>query len=180
MCYSFRKGDFIFFSMDGNDREVTPSTDSGVSSPMGLFAKECLDFLDKSLSENPKSPAVIFQHFPLVYPMQSFDHGVTNQKEYFKLLDRHPNVKAVFAGHFHVSKISKRNNVLHVASPSLIQYPDAFRVVRMEETDSGVKMDIKTVDTRLTEVRETSRTEAPASALQAGKERDRTYSDTLP
>jgi len=179
MCYSIDKGDFMFFMMDGAVPEVTPSAHSGVSSPMGLFSKECLGMLDKKLTDNPKSPAVIFQHFPLVYPIQSFDHGVTNQKEYFKLIESHPNVKAVFAGHFHVTKISKKKHILHVASPPMIQYPDAFRVVRMEETDAGVKIDIKTVDTRLTQVRETSRIESPASELQIGKEADRTYSETL-
>ena len=147
-CYSFSKGGVLFFAMDGaNDT---------VSSAQGLFSEECLGFLDRELTGHSDMPAIIFQHFPLVYPSKSEGHEVINQAEYFDILDKHPNVKALFSGHYHIDKIQTRNNVLHVSSPALVQYPCAFRVVTLTRTGGDLKIDVKTVETRLKDVQKMS------------------------
>ncbi|MFA6451314.1 MAG: metallophosphoesterase [bacterium] len=147
-CYSFSKAGIIFFSMDGaNDT---------ISMAKGNFSKECLGFLDKELAAHSDIPAIIFQHFPLVYPAVSESHEVINQAEYLDLLDKHPNVKALFSGHYHVEKIQTRNNVLHVSSPALIQYPNAFRVVTIKRNGSDLNIDVQTVETRLKDVQKIS------------------------
>jgi 3',5'-cyclic-AMP phosphodiesterase len=147
-CYSFTKGGVLFFAMDG-------ASDT-ISTAKGFFSKECLGFLDKELTANSNTPAVIFQHFPLVYPIKSASHEVLNQEEYLALLDKHPNVKALFSGHYHVEKIQTRNGVLHVSSPALAQYPNAFRVVTLTRDGSDLKIDVQTVETRLKDVQKMS------------------------
>jgi len=147
-CYYFTKGGVIFFSMDG-------ASDT-VSTANGNFSKSCLNFLDKQLTRHSDMPAVIFQHFPLLYPVKSESHEVINQAEYLELLDRHPNVKALFSGHYHVEKIQERSNVLHVSSPALIQYPNAFRVVTVYRKGGNITLDVKTVETRLKDVQKMS------------------------
>jgi 3',5'-cyclic-AMP phosphodiesterase len=147
-CYSFSKGGVLFFAMDG-------ASDT-ISTAKGQFSKECLGFLDRELTAHGDMPAVIFQHFPLVYPLKSETHEVVNQVEYLALLDKHPNVKALFSGHYHVDRIQTRNNVLHVSSPALVQYPCAFRVVTLTRTGGDLKIDVKTVETRLKDVRKMS------------------------
>lgn len=148
-CYSFTAGGILFFAMDGaNDK--TPSA-------KGFFSKECLGYLDTQLSANSAMPAVIFQHFPLVYPIKSEGHETTNDAEYLALIDKHSNVKAVISGHYHVPKIQKRNKVLHISSPSLIQYPNAFSVITLVRTGSELKIDDKIVETRLKDVQQMSK-----------------------
>lgn len=147
-CYSFTKGGVVFYSMDG-------ASDT-VNTAKGTFSKTCLGFLDKSLTENSAKPAVIFQHFPLVYPIKSASHEVTNQAEYLTILDNHPNVKAVISGHYHIDKVQTRNNVLHVSSPSLVEYPNAFRIITLTRTGGDLKIDVKTVETRLKNVQKMS------------------------
>ncbi|MFA6448373.1 MAG: metallophosphoesterase [bacterium] len=147
-CYSFAKDGVLFFSMDGaSDTKVTAK---------GFFSKECLGLLDSVLSANSDMPAIIFQHFPLVYPIKSEGHEVSNRDEYLAILDRHPNVKGVFSGHYHIPKIQTRNGVLHVSSPSLIQYPNAFNLVTLVKTADGLKVDVKTIETRLKDVQKMS------------------------
>lgn len=162
-CYSFSVNGFLFFSMDGASDSQTTSH--------GLFSDECLSVLSRQTSSQPEMPAVIFQHFPLIYPWTSESHSVTNQKQYLSLIASHPNIKAVFSGHFHAVRIKTVNNVLHVSSPSLIEYPNAFRVVTVKKTRSGVVFDITTVETRLKSVQEESKRKSPA-ALNAGKPSD--------
>ncbi len=169
-CYSFSVKGFLFFSMDGASDEKTTS--------QGWFSDECLMFLDERLSASPNTPAVVFQHFPLVYPYQSSSHSVTNGKEYLDLIARHPNVKALFAGHFHAARIKKTNNVLHVASPALVEYPNAFRVVAIQKTGNNYVFDIRTVETRLKDVQGLSKSKSPA-ALNFGKEDDRNLRVTI-
>ncbi len=147
-CYSFQKGGVIFFAMDGaNDK---------ISTAQGTFSAECLGILERGLREHRDMPAVIFQHFPLVYPIKSESHEVTNQMEYLNLLDRNINVKALFSGHYHIEKNQIRNKVLHASAPSLIQYPNAFRVVTLTKAGSDLNIDVKTVETRLKNVQKMS------------------------
>ncbi len=147
-CYSFQKGGVIFFAMDGaNDK---------ISTANGTFSEECLGILESGLTRHEDMPAVIFQHFPIVYPIKSESHEVTNQTEYLNLLDRHKNVKALFSGHYHIEKNQTRNKVLHASAPSLIQYPNAFRVVTLTREGKDLNIDIKTVETRLKNVQKMS------------------------
>ncbi|HOX27541.1 MAG TPA: metallophosphoesterase [bacterium] len=162
--YSFMKNGFLFIALDG--------TISWSWTAHGYFSDKELGFLDKQLAENPKAPAVIFQHFPVVYPADSKTHEITNREAYLGVLDRHPNAKALFAGHYHVAKIDKRNNMLFVTTPSLVQYPNAFRVVTMVKKPSGVTFDIKLVETRLKDVQARSRDGASDPEQAAGSEKE--------
>lgn len=164
-CYSFSGHGYLIFSLDGAiDNETTSQ---------GRFSNQCLAVLEKGLNDNPSAPAVIFQHFPVVYPFSSSSHSVRNQDEYLRIIGAHSNVKAIFSGHFHAAKIQTKNNVLHVSTPALVEYPNAFRVVTMTKTDKGFVFDISLLETRLKSVREQSRKQAGSAALNEGKEADR-------
>jgi 3',5'-cyclic AMP phosphodiesterase CpdA len=164
-CYSFSVRGFLFFAMDGaSDSETTSK---------GSFSRDCLAVLEKGLNDNPGAPAAIFQHFPIVYPFQSASHGVKNQEEYLRIIGAHPNLKALFSGHFHAAKIQNRNNMLHVSTPALVEYPNSFRIVNVAQTGNGLVFDIKLVQTHLKSVREQSRKRAGSPALNEGKEGDR-------
>lgn len=169
-CTVFRGRGFLFFFMDGPvDNEITSK---------GFFAHDALNTMSQVLAENPDMPAAIFQHFPVVYPIRSDSHSVKNEKQYLQVLDARPNVKAVFSGHFHMTSVKERNGVAHIASPALVQFPNAFRVITMAKTNQGVTITGRLVETRLKAVQEKSKN---ASAWQThyGQEKDRNFSITL-
>ena len=169
--YSFKKNGMLFIALDG-------AYDDRVTS-RGFFSDANLRFLDSRLKENSGMPAMIFHHFPIVYPISSTSHEVANKADYLKIIDSNPNVKAVFSGHYHIAKITKRNNVAHVSSPSLIQYPNSFRVVTLTSGAAGFTLDIRMVGTRLREAQEKSRTTCPGASMSAGKDIDRNIHITL-
>ena len=164
--YAFQARGFMFVLLDGaQDDKVTSQ---------GYFPRETLTFLSRVLQENAAMPAVIFQHFPVVYPIASKSHEVTNQAEYLAAIDAHPNVKAVFASHFHIAKFKRRNNVAHIAAPALVQYPNAFRVVTLENTGAGVSLRASVVETRLKDVQKKSLQGSPGAGAAKGSDSDRT------
>jgi 3',5'-cyclic AMP phosphodiesterase CpdA len=169
--YSFKKGNILFIALDGAIANSITAR--------GLFSEDNIRFLNQQLTENKDIPAIIFQHFPIVYPTRSESHGVINKDEYLNTIDNYPNVKALFVGHFHISRICKRNNTLHVTSPALVQYPNAFRVVTLENTPDGLKFDIKTIETRLKEIQNKSLETTEDANLHAGKETDRNLQGIL-
>ena len=128
--YFVIKDEYIFIFMDGTtDREVTSK---------GTFSQASLEFLDKTLSTYPNKKAIIVQHFPLLPPFKSASHEITNREEYFNILDKHENVIMVLSGHYHASKAIERNNVLYVTTPSLIEYPHAFRYLTVNSDNKNV------------------------------------------
>ena len=170
--YSFSINDFVFICMDG--------TIDAIPSAHGEFLPAELEWLDKELEKNKNKYAVIFQHYPVVEPFHSSSHYVINAKQYLDVIDRHKNVVAVVSGHYHAARINKRNNVLHVSSPSLVQYPNAFRVIKMTTTKEGVKFDFEFKPTKLENIREQSRLQTRSAKLHEGSKADRNTTLILP
>lgn len=123
----------------------------------GYFSPEQLCWLDEKLTYYKDKKVIIVQHFPLVEPVKSENHKILNDKEYFSVLDKHNNVVAVLAGHYHCPKVLKRNGVMHIATPSLMQYPNAFNVITICEEPTGTKIKIETVETNLKDVQAQSK-----------------------
>lgn len=124
------KNEYIFIFMDGTtDKKITSN---------GNFSKEALTFLDKTLTKYSNKKAIIVQHFPLITPFKSASHEVINKEEYLEILDKHKNVIMVLAGHYHSSKTIERNNVLHITTPSMIEYPHAFRCITVNTDKKNV------------------------------------------
>lgn len=164
--YSVENGDFVLIFMDGTI-EKFPTAHA-------KFPKEELDWLDRELTKYKDKYALIFEHFPVVEPFESSDHYIINADEYLEVLDRHKNVAAFITGHYHAAKIKKRNDVLHISSPALVQYPNAFRIITMESKDNGnleISFDFK--QTGLDEIREKSRYSTKSYLLNLGRKFDR-------
>lgn len=123
----------------------------------GQFSEKQLAWLDEKLTHYSDKKIVIVQHFPVVEPIKSRTHRVLNAQQYLDILDKHNNVVAVLAGHYHCSKVVNRNNVLHITTPALIQYPNAFRVITISEDCGKTNVKIETVETGLKDVQEKSR-----------------------
>lgn len=116
----------------------------------GYFSKKELTWLEEQLKANKDSKVIIAQHFPLLEPIKSSDHYVLNKQEYLNILNKYSNVIAVISGHYHVGKITQVDNITHISTPALVQYPSAFRVITVTtDKNNYTKIKIETKETNL-------------------------------
>lgn len=154
------KKDYKIIFMDGTNEEKL--------SPEGEFSEEQLLWLDKKLNQYRTKKVIIVQHFPIIPPYKTTtrSHEVKNAKEYLNVIDKHNNVIAVLAGHYHCSKVVKRNNVLHITTPSLVQYPNSFRSITFSTAPSGAtKVEYQIHSTSLDEIKAKSKHSTGASKI---------------
>lgn len=163
--YYFEIDEFIFIVMDGTI-DTRPSSNA-------QFSKEELQWLEGVLNKYSGKYAVIFQHFPIIEPFRSHTHDIINAGEYLELLDKYNNILAVFSGHYHAAKIRQRKGVVHVSSPALVQYPNAFRLITLKTTGDGVELKFEFIQTSEEDIKNTSFQKTRSSALHYGIERDR-------
>jgi len=172
LYYSYSpNSDFTLIFLDG-------VISSGITAN-GYFPKEELDWLDKTLFENKNKKIIIVQHYPVVEPFKSYSHKVKNADEYLQIIDKHKNVIAVLSGHYHASKITIRKNVLHISTPSLVEYPNSFRKIKITNIQEGTKFEIKTISTRLQEVKELSKNLSGSPTLHEGTKLDQNLTITI-
>jgi 3',5'-cyclic-AMP phosphodiesterase len=60
-----------------------------------------------------------------------------NYQEVNNVLEGAPQVKMCLTGHHHVSKIQTVNGLHYIASPATVQYPHAFRTVRINREEAS-------------------------------------------
>lgn len=139
----------------------------------GQIDEEQLKWLDKELAKSKNDIVLIFIHNPLVEPFHSSTHTVLNSDEVLKVINKYKNPIAVFSGHYHTTKITQLGNVLHVSTPSLVSYPNAFRIVKITNQKNKVIFDIYFKETRYKDVQKRAKMMAFGSKTYYGKEEDR-------
>lgn len=117
--YSFspQKG-FTFIALDGGSYHIDDEQKA---------------FLDDTIKKNPDDTVIIFLHTPIMPPIDLSTHILWQKDEMLEYFKQFNQPIAVFAGHFHATKIIKDGNVLHVATPSL-RYSQEFRIVNVKNT----------------------------------------------
>ncbi len=152
---------FMIVFMDGViDNKITAN---------GYFSKEELNWLDSQLKSNPNKKIIIVQHYPVVEPFESASHKVLNADKYLKIIDKYNNIIAVLSGHYHSSKISQRKNVLHISAPALVEYPHAFREIKITNLEKITKFEIKLIETNLKNIQKISSGGSSVAASKKGK-----------
>jgi len=163
--YSFIIKDFVFLFMDGAIIKAGTAN--------GFFPEEQLLWLEKQLKTNKDSYVIIFQHFPVVEPFRSKSHCVLNADQYLEILDKYNNVAGIFSGHYHAAKVKIRNNIAHISSPALVEYPNAFRIINVDRVDEYVFISLEFKPVNLKEVRRESFERSASAKLYVGSEEDR-------
>lgn len=101
-----------------------------------------LDRLDKALGSHPSLPAIVCMHHHPV-PMKSTwidEIPLVNGDEFFEVLDRHHNVKAVLWGHVHQEYDVERNGVRLLSSPATcFQFAPRKKKFALEDTPAGYR-----------------------------------------
>lgn len=142
----------------------------------GQIDEAQLKWLDKELSKSKNDVVLIFMHHPLVEPLKSDSHKVLNADEALKVITKYKNPIAIFSGHYHTTKITQLGNILHVSTPSLVSYPNAFRIVKVSSQKNKVVFDIYFKETRFSDVQKRAKMMAFGSKTYYGAEKDRSGS----
>jgi Icc protein len=86
----------------------------------GRLSRQSLDELDAALTANARLNALVcLHHHPVAMHSRWLDQvGLENPDEFFEVLDRHRNVRAVLWGHVHQIHDGERRGVKLLSTPS--------------------------------------------------------------
>ena len=90
-----------------------------------------------------------------------------------KLLENYSNPIIVLQGHYHCTKACQRDNIIYVSTPSLVTYPNAFRVVNINTHKNKVLVDIFLKETNLKDIQRRSKLRLLGVESLYGEECDR-------
>ena len=150
----------------------------GISSN-GILPEEELQWLDKILAKSKHETVLIFIHFPLLPPFDSKSHEIINADEFKAVLQKYKMPIAIFSGHYHAAKITKRGNILHVSSPALAGYPNAFRIVEVANKHNKVIFKFEFCETNLKDLQAKTKIMTFGGAIYYGKPKDRNTEITI-
>jgi len=163
--YSFKpKKGYLVIVMD-------PIIDNRITAN-GYVDKQQLKWLDEQLSQNLNSKVIIVEHHPIVEPFESKGHKIINSEEYLDVLKSHNNVIAVLSGHYHATKIKKRGNIVFVSTPSLAEYPNAFRVITINRNNNKITFKFEFKETNLKDVQQLSKSLSSSPELTVNEDRN--------
>ena len=165
---------YFAYSPAKDFRVIVLDTTIGIENSNGMLPEEQLNFLDNEINENQDKVILIFQHHPVIEPFKSEDHKLVNAESYLAVLKKYEKVPiAVFAGHYHAARIERKGNAIFVATPSLVTYPNAFRVVSVTNYKDRVIFNFNFWETKLKDIQELSKSGLIASAVFGGKPSDK-------
>lgn len=170
--FVFEKPYYSFIPKKGYKVIVLDSIIDSEITANGYIYPEQLKWLDEELKNSQNDVVLIFMHVPIIEPFLSPNHCLKNADEVRTLIEKYKNPIGVFTGHYHAAKITQNNNVLYVSTPSLVSYPNAFRVISIINKRNKVIFDIRFKETRLKNVQKLAKLMVLASSLYSGEEKD--------
>ncbi len=105
-----------------------------LESSHGYFSEKTLNWLDNILAKNEtkKKKVVIFQHFPVIEPVEDETHSILEKEKYLAVLSKHKNVVAILSGHYHANgEFLDVNGTRHYSTDSLTKMPITYRTVEI-------------------------------------------------
>ena len=145
----------------------------------GEISKEELDWLQKELNEHENETVIICTHVPIYEPFSSPAHKMLNEYEVKRVIKSHKNPVIILQGHYHAAKIKQDGNILAISCPSLVTYPNSFRVININTSKNKVKVDVFLKETNLKDIQTRSKIRLMGTQLLYGDENDRNASFEL-
>ena len=145
----------------------------------GFIPEEEMQWLDNELSASKDEVIMIFMHHPIKEPFKSPGHRLNNAQELTNLILKHNKPVAFFTGHYHASKIYQENNILYVCSPSLVTYPNAFRLITVKDNKNEIVYELKFMETGRKDIQNKAKLKLFAATTYAGDEEDKNAIYTL-
>ena len=145
----------------------------------GEISNEEFMWLTQELEKHAKDTVIVCSHVPIIEPFSSPNHKMQNEYEVRKLLKTHKNPVIVLQGHYHTTKIIQDDNMLVVACPSLVTYPNSFRVVNINSNTQRTLVDVYLKETNLKDIQSRSKLRLMGTERLYGEESDRNASFEL-
>ena len=123
----------------------------------GEISEEQLKWLKKELDEHKKDVVIICTHVPIDEPYHSSNHKMNNEEEVKAILSKYSNPIIVLQGHYHCVKAKQRDNIIYITSPSLVTYPNAFRVININSNKQRTLVDVFLKETNLKDIQRRSK-----------------------
>lgn len=142
----------------------------------GRISQKQLDWLQEELNTHKNETIVLCTHVPVTEPYSSPNHKMENEYELKRVLKSHSNPIIVLQGHYHATKLIQNDNMLIIACPSLVSFPNAYRVININTGKNKVKVDVFLKETNLKEVQTHARIRLMGTQLLYGEEADRNNS----
>ncbi|MGN1125187.1 MAG: metallophosphoesterase family protein [Candidatus Gastranaerophilaceae bacterium] len=177
--YTFSKTYYSFTPKTGYKViALDPIIDNRITAN-GELPQEQLNFLDKELSKAGNNIVLIFMHVPLKQPFSSDSHRLLNATQMYDILKKYNNPIGIFTGHYHTTKVTQEENIVHVSTPALISYPNAFRFITIQNYKNKAVFEIQYMPTRLHELQKKSKLLVFHASTYYGDEKDRTVTITI-
>jgi 3',5'-cyclic AMP phosphodiesterase CpdA len=177
--YKFEKTYYSFVPQKGYKAIVLDSIIRERLTSNGRLGDEQLQWLDNELKNSQKDTVLIFMHVPILEPFNSPNHRLEDADKVEEILNKYKNPIAIFQGHYHVAKITQKGNVVYVSCPSMVTYPNAFRIVTITNFKNKVVIDIQDKETRLKDVQKLAKLLIFSSNFYMGEEKDRNATITI-
>ena len=145
----------------------------------GEISNEEFLWLSQELEKHAKDTIIVCTHVPIIEPFSSPNHKMINEYEVRKLLKSHKNPVIVLQGHYHTTKLIKDDNMLVIACPSLVTFPNAFRVININSNKQRTLVDVYLKETNLKDIQTRSKLRVIGSDRLYGDENDRNASFEL-
>ena len=139
----------------------------------GYLDEKQLKWLKKELDKAKNDTALIFMHVPLVEPFASPNHRLKNASQVMALIESYKNPIGVFQGHYHATRVIQHDNVLYVNTPALVSYPNAFRLISVQNYKNKTVFELKWFETREKIIQKMAKLLVIASSIYTGEENER-------
>ena len=170
--FNFKKPYYSFIPKKGYKVIVLDTIIRDRLTSNGQIGEEQLSWLKNELDNSEKDTVLIFMHVPVVEPFASAGHRLLNADEVRTVIETHKNPIAVFQGHYHATMIKQFDNILYVSTPSLVSYPNAFRMITVTNHKNKVVFNIEFKETNLKNIQKLAKIMVFASNLYTGEEKD--------
>lgn len=145
----------------------------------GEISNEQFLWLKEELEKYAKETVILCTHVPIIEPYPSSNHKLNNEYEVRKLLKSHKNPVIVLQGHYHCTRIKQDENLLVISCPSLVTYPNAFRVINLNTHKKKLMVDVYLKETNLKDIQKRSKLRLMGTSSLYGEEKDRNSSYEL-
>lgn len=172
--YKFNKSYYAFTPKKGYRVIVLDDIITNEVTSQGFVDEEQYQWLNKELNKASKDVVLIFMHVPLIEPFASPNHRLRNAAKVMSLIESYKNPIGVFQGHYHAARIIQHDNVIYVNSPSLVSYPNAFRMVNVTNYKDRVTFEFSWFETREKTIQKMAKLLVLAGMIYTGEQKDQT------
>ncbi len=118
----------------------------------GELYKTETEWLKEELDNHTSDVVIICTHVPIDEPFSSPSHKMKNEYEIKSLLKGYTNPIIVLQGHYHCVRARQSDNIIYISSPSLVSYPNGFRIININSNKKRTLVDVFLKETNLKEI----------------------------